>query len=81
VQTGLDRVQQMLAALPPSLFAAVPKHEPSRRELTPQDRTRLAAIHERAARRFHVANLPVPPPRRQTSFGALAEALNSRMEA
>jgi hypothetical protein len=74
----VDRLRAMVAALSPHLIlAAAPTHAPvtsSFRPMTQQDRVRLAAIHERQARRYHA-------PTASTSFSTMVAALNSRMEA
>jgi hypothetical protein len=81
---SVNRLKAMVAALPSQLIlvAAAPQREPAmaspRREMTPQDRIRLAAIHERAARKYHASyRLPVS----SSSFSTMAAQLNSRLEA
>jgi hypothetical protein len=80
IQKQLAHVQALVAALPAHVFAAAPQREPSspRREVTPQDRIRLAAIHERAARRYYAS---ISLPASTSSFSTMAAELNRRLEA
>ena len=71
VQKHLANVQRLVAALPLQLFAAPQRKPSSPREMTPQERIRLARIHERAAARYHASTS-------QSSFSTMAAELNRR---